>query len=401
LTTATVQRIKKALTGNEAGAEALRQIDPDVAAAFPITPQTELMHSFAEFVANGQVTTELVTVESEHSAMSASVGAAAAGARAITATSANGLALMWEILYIAASSRLPIIMPVINRALSGPINIHCDHSDMMGARDSGWIQLYSENSQEEYENIIQAFRIAEHPDVFLPVMIGSDGFIISHAMEVVETFPDEDVKKFVGEYKPKHGMLFDEKPYTFGPLDLQDYYMEHKRQQEEGMENARRVILEIGKEFGQKFGTTHGYFETYKMEDAEYGMVCIGSTAGTARVTIDKMRAEGKKVGLLKIRVFRPFPGQEMAEALKHLKGLMVLDRSASFGAIGGPVFNELRAAFNEQTQKPMMRNFIYGLGGRDINILDIEELFSRTVNMVETGKGAGTYQFYGARGDN
>ncbi len=396
----TMKTVKKALTGNEAGAEAMRQINPDVAAVFPITPQTELMHAFASFVANGLVDTELITVESEHSAMSATVGAAAAGARAMTATSANGLALMWEIVYIAASSRLPIVMPVINRALSGPINIHCDHSDMMGCRDSGWIQIYSENSQEEYDNIIQAVRIAEHPDVLLPVMVGSDGFIISHAMEVVEVYPDEEVKKFVGEYKPLHGLLTDEKPYTFGPLDLQDYYMEHKRQQEEAMKHAKRVILEIGEEFGKTFGRKYGYFDTYKLEDAEYGILALGSTAGTTREAVDRLRSQGKKVGLLKLRVFRPFPDKELVDALKHLKGLSVLDRSASFGSHGGPVFNEVRAAFNELREKPMIRNFIYGLGGRDITVEDLMKIFEKTEEMVKTGEGAGSYQFFGARGD-
>lgn len=400
MVTATVKKIRKALTGNEAGAEALRQVDPDVAAVFPITPQTELMHAFASFVANGLVTTELVPVESEHSAMSATVGAAAAGARSITATSANGLALMWEIVYIAASSRLPIVMPVINRALSGPINIHCDHSDMMGCRDSGWIQIYSENSQEEYDNIIQAFRIAEHPDVMLPVMVGSDGFIISHAMETVDIYPDEDVKRFVGEYKAAHGLITDAKPYTFGPLDLQDYYFEHKRQQEEAMKKAHKVILDVGKEFGEKFGRSYGFFDTYKIEDADYAMIAIGSTAGTAKVTVDKMRQNGEKVGLLKPRVFRPFPGQEFVQALKHLKGVVVMDRSASFGAVGGPLFNEIRAAFCEETQKPMLYNYVYGLGGRDINVEDLEKVFHKIKDVVKTGKGNGSYEFYGVRGD-
>ncbi len=400
MSTATIKKTRVALTGNEAGAEAMRQIDPDVAAVFPITPQTELMHAFAAFVANGKVQTELVTVESEHSAMSATLGASAAGARAMTATSANGLALMWEIVYIAASSRLPIVMPVINRALSGPINIHCDHSDMMGCRDSGWIQLFSENSQENYDNIIQAVRIAEHKDVLLPVMVGSDGFIISHAMETVEIYPDDIVKRFIGEYEPVHGLITDKKPYTFGPLDLQDYYMEHKRQQHEAMLNARRVILEIGKEFGAQFGTGYGFFDTYKMEDAQYGIVAIGSTAGTARVMVDKMREEGHKVGLMKLRVFRPFPGKEMRDALKHLKGLCVLDRCASFGANGGPVFNELRGEFNEMSEKPMIRNYVYGLGGRDINVGDLETLMHNTMDMVKTEQGNGSSEFYGARGD-
>lgn len=400
MTTATIKKTKRALTGNEAGAEAMRQIDPDVAAVFPITPQTELMHAFAAFVANGQVNTELVTVESEHSAMSATVGASAAGARAMTATSANGLALMWEIVYIAASSRLPIVMPVINRALSGPINIHCDHSDMMGCRDSGWIQIFSENSQEEYDNIIQAVRIAEHPDVLLPVMVGSDGFIISHSMETIFTYEDKDVKDFVGEYHPKQGLLNTEHPYTFGPLDLQDYYFEHKRQQQVGMENARKVILEIGKEFGGIFGKNYEYFELYKCEDAEVAILCLGSTAGTARVVVDKMRAEGKKVGLVKLRVFRPFPFDELAEAVKHIKGLAVLDRSDSWGGYGGPVYTEVRSALCDLKEKPVLRNFIYGLGGRDINLEDLEAIFGMIQKTVDTGEKAGSYEYFGVRGD-
>jgi len=399
--TATVKKIKKALTGNEAGAEAMRQINPDVAAVFPITPQTELMHTFASFVANGQVKTELVTVESEHSAMSATIGASAAGARAMTATSANGLALMWEIVYIAASSRLPIVMPIINRALSGPINIHCDHSDMMGCRDSGWIQMYSENSQEEYDNLIQAIRIAEHPDVLLPVMVGQDGFIISHSLETVEIFEDEDVSEFVGDYHPKHPLLDTDHPYTFGPLDLQDYYMEHKRQQNLAMQNARKVILEVAKEFEDKFGRKYSYFEEFHLDDAEIGMIALGSTAGTAKVAVENLREQGKKVGLLKLRVFRPFPFQELMEAVKHLKGLVVMDRSDSFGAMGGPVFMEVRSSLNDLVKKPVTRNFIYGLGGRDIKVHDLENIFGMMEETVKTGKGAGTSQYYGARGDD
>lgn len=400
MTTATIKKIRKAFTGNEAGAEAMRQIDPDVAAVFPITPQTELMHAFAAYVANGKVGTELVTVESEHSAMSATVGAAAAGARAMTATSANGLALMWEIVYIAASSRLPIVMPVINRALSGPINIHCDHSDMMGCRDSGWIQIFSENSQEEYDNIIQAVRIAEHSDVLLPVMVGSDGFILSHSLETMHIYEDQVVKDFVGEYVPKTPLLNLEKPITFGPLDLQDYYMEHKRQQHLAMDNSRKVILDIGKEFGGKFGREYGYFDLHKMEDAEIAIVAIGSTAGTARVVVDKLREQGKKVGLLKLRVFRPFPYKEIAEAVKHLKGLIILDRSDSFGGYGGPLNMEFRSALCDMKEKPVTRNFIYGLGGRDINLQDLEKIFGKMENTIKTGEGAGSYEYFGARGD-
>ena len=356
---------KVAMTGNEAAANALRQANPDVAAVYPITPQTELMHEFANFVANGKVDTEMVLVESEHSAMSATVGASAAGARAVTATSANGLALMWEIVYIAASSRLPIVMPEVNRALSGPINIHCDHSDTMGARDSGWIQLFAENAQEAYDNVLQAFRIGEHPDVLLPVMCTLDGFIISHTMEALEMLPDDMAKKFVGEYKPHRRLLDVDKPWTFGPLDLQNYYFEHKYQQVGAMQNAFKVIEQVGKEFGELSGREYGFFEPYKADDADYIVLALGSTAGTASVAVDELRDQGVKAGLIKLRVFRPFPGDLLVSALGNAKAVGVMDRSVSFG-LGGPVYHELRSAAYGRLSCPI-RSFIYGLGGRDI----------------------------------
>ncbi|MFN2120239.1 MAG: pyruvate ferredoxin oxidoreductase, partial [Anaerolineales bacterium] len=274
----------EAIAGDEAFATAMRQINPDVVAAYPITPQTETVEFFAEYVADGLVDTNYVTVESEHSAMSACVGASAAGARVMTATCANGLALMWEIVYIAASLRCPIVMSLVNRALSGPINIHCDHSDVMGMRDSGWIVLFSESGQEAYDNAIQAVRIGEHPDVLLPVAVCQDGFITSHAMERVEIYEDTDVKGFVGEYRPQWSLLDLEQPKTYGPLDFYDYYYEHKRQQVEAMEQAQRVILEVAEEFNHKFGRSYALFEPYRLEDAEVAVVVANSTAGTARV---------------------------------------------------------------------------------------------------------------------
>ena len=361
---------RRALTGNEAAAEALRQVNPDVAAVYPITPQTELMHQFANFVANGQVDTEVILVESEHSAMSACVGAASCGARTITATSANGLALMWEIVYIASSYRLPIVMCEVNRALSGPINIHCDHSDTMGCRDSGWIQLYSESAQEAYDNTIQAFRIAEHPDVYLPTMATLDGFILSHTMEVLETIDDQEVKDFVGEYKGPYDLLDLKNPVTVGPLDLQDYYFEHKRAQVEAMRNAIRVIADVGQEFADRFGRSYGFYEGYQLDDAEVAVVAMGSTAGTAKAAVDRLREKGVKAGLLKIRVFRPFNGEALIKALASVKAVAVMDRSISFGLEGGPVFHELRsAAFQEKRFDLMFKPVIYGLGGRDINV--------------------------------
>jgi len=359
-----------AKTGNEAMAEAMRQINPDVVAAYPITPATEIVQIFAQFVSDGRVDTEFVPVESEHSAMSACVGASAAGSRAMTATSSQGLALMWEILYIASALRLPIVMCVVNRSLSAPINIHCDHSDTMGARDSGWIQLYSENPQEGYDNVIQAVRIAEK--ALLPVLVTVDGFIISHAMERVEMVSDEEVKKFIGEYKPKYPLLDVDNPVTLGALDFTDYFFEHKRAQIEAMNQVLPVVIDVSKEFSKKFNRTYEIFEKYKMDDAEVAMIAIGSTAGTAKVAIDELRKENIKAGLIKIRMFRPFPYNELIKTLSKVKKVAVFDRSDAMNSFGGPVFMEMRSALYEQPNHPELVNFVYGLGGRDIQISDI-----------------------------
>ena len=290
-------RKRLAFTGDETAAYIMKQINPDVVTAYPITPQTETVMKFSQYAADGEVDTELVTVESEHSAMSATIGAAAAGARAMTATSANGLALMWEIVYIASSARLPIVMELINRALSAPINIHCDHSDSMGARDASWIQIYSENNQEVYENTMMALRIAEHPDVQLPVMVCQDGFITSHSLEDVAVFTDEQVREFIGERKPVYNVLDIKKPITWGPLDLQDYYFEHKRQQAEAMRNSFKVIEEVHRDFEKFSGKRYDFIEEYKTDDAEAVIVAMSSVCGTIKYVIDELRAEGKKVG--------------------------------------------------------------------------------------------------------
>ncbi len=379
----------EALTGDQAVATAMRQINPDVVAAYPITPQTETVEFFAEYVANGEVTTDFICVESEHSAMSACVGASAAGARVMTATSANGLALMWEVVYIAASLRCPIVMSLVNRALSGPINIHCDHSDVMGMRDSGWIILFSENGQEAYDNIIQAVRIAEHPDVLLPVAVCQDGFITSHAMERVEVYDDADVKAFVGTYRPKWSILDVDNPKTYGPLDFYDYYYEHKRQQVEAMEHARRVILEVADEFNRKFRRNYGLFEAYRLDDADVAVVVTNSTAGTAKVVVDGLRAQGLKVGLLKPRVFRPFPAKELAQALRHLKAVAVMDRSIAFGSMNnaGPLFLELTAALAIHGVHIPVADYIFGLGGRDIKPSEVESVYRDMLRVAETGR--------------
>jgi len=387
-----------AITGNEAVAYAIKQINPDVMAAYPITPQTALVQKFSEYVADGLVNTEFVTVESEHSAMSACVGAAAAGGRVMTATSANGLALMFEILYVASSNRLPIIMPMVNRALSGPINIHCDHGDSMAARDSSWIQIYSENVQEAYDNTIQAVRIAEHMEVRLPIMVMYDGFITSHGVECVEFLDDDKVAKFVGEYSPRYPLLDINHPVTYGPLDLYDYYFEHKRQQIEAMKKAKKVVLETGKEFKQFFDREYKLFEKYRLSDAERAIVVLSSTAGTAKEVVDELRTKGEKVGLLKLRLFRPFPYKEIAQALSHLKAIAILDRSNSFGAFGGPLFTEIRSALLETGKVPQNVNYIYGLGGRDINQVDIASIYADLENIIKTGKVEERVKYFGVR---
>jgi pyruvate ferredoxin oxidoreductase alpha subunit len=391
--------IRERMSGNEAMAVAMKQINPDVVAAFPITPSTEVPQYFSTFVADGAVDTEFVAVESEHSAMSACVGAQAAGGRAMTATSANGLALMWEVLYIAACSRLPVVLACVNRTLSGPLNIHNDHSDSMGARDSGWIQLYSENNQEAYDNMLMANRIGEHKDVQLPVMVCQDGFITSHAIENIELVEDDIVKAFVGEYHPENYLLNRENPVAMGPLDLQAHCFEHKRQQSEAMKNAKKVILEVSEEFAKLTGRKYGLFEEYMTEDAEAAVVVLNSTAGTAKYVINKLRAAGKKVGLIKPRVFRPFPVDELAAALSKFKAVAVMDKADSFNAAGGPLFTEVTSAlYSKGVFGPKIVNYIYGLGGRDVKADDIEYVFDELLKTASSGKVNSVYNYLGVR---
>mgnify|MGYP000863907949 CR=1 FL=1 len=391
--------IRERMSGNEAIAFAMKQINPDVVAAFPITPSTEVPQYFSTFVADGVVDTEFVAVESEHSAMSACIGAEAAGGRAMTATSANGLALMWETLYIAAACRLPIVLACVNRTMSGPLNIHNDHSDAMGARDSGWIQLYSENNQEAYDNLLMAHRIGEHPDVLLPVMVCQDGFITSHAIENIELVEDDKVKAFVGEYKPDYYLLNRDNPIAVGPLDNFTHCFEHKRQQAEAMRNAKRVILEVSEEFAKLTGRKYGLFEEYKTDDAEVAVVVLNSTAGTAKYVVDHLRAQGKKVGLIKPRVYRPFPVDEIAQALSRFKAIAVMDKADSFNAAGGPLFTDVTSAlFAKGVFGPKVINYIYGLGGRDVKADDIELVFNELLNIANTGKVNSVYNYLGVR---
>jgi len=390
--------IRERLSGNEAAAIAMKQINPDVVAAFPITPSTEIPQYFSTFVSNGTVDTEFVAVESEHSAMSACIGAQAAGARAMTATSANGLSLMWEMIYIASSLRLPIVLSLVNRAVSGPLNIHNDHSDAMGVRDSGWIMLFSENNQEAYDNLLMANRIAEHKDVLLPVMVCQDGFITSHSIENIELEEDEKVKQFVGTYKPEHYLLNKEEPIAVGPLDLQAYLFEHKTQQAIAMQNAKKVILDVAKEFEELTGRKYSFFEEYMLENAEIAIVCMNSTAGTTKYVVDNLRKQGIKAGLLKLRVFRPFPASEIAKALSHVKAVAILDKSDSLNAAGGALFEDVTSAMYVNNYHVPMVNYIYGIGGRDTTADQIESVYTDLSEIVKTGNIDNPYRYLGLR---
>ena len=390
--------IRERLSGNEAAATAMKQINPDVVAAFPITPSTEIPQYFSTFVANGTVDTEFVAVESEHSAMSACIGAEAAGARAMTATSANGLSLMWEMIYIASSLRLPIVMSLVNRAVSGPLNIHNDHSDAMGVRDSGWIMLFSENNQEAYDNLLMAHKIAENKDVLLPLMVCQDGFITSHSIENIMLEEDDKVKEFVGRYKPEHYLLNSKEPIAVGPLDLQAYLFEHKAQQAEAMKKAKDVIIEVSKEFEKWTGRSYNLFEEYKLEDAEIAIVCMNSTAGTTKFVVDKLREQGIKAGLLKIRVYRPFPVEEIAKALSHVKAVAVLDKSDSLNAAGGALFEDVTSAMYVNKLNVPMVNYIYGIGGRDTKADDIESVYNDLLEIAKTGNTGNPYRYLGLR---
>lgn len=386
------------MSGNEAVSYAIKQINPDVMPAFPITPSTEIPQMVSNYIANGQMDTEFIPVESEHSSMSATIGAQAAGARSLTATSSAGLALMWEELLLAASNRMPCALALVNRTLSGPININCDHSDGMGARDTGWIQIYAENNQEAYDNFVQAYPIAEDPRVHLPIMICQDGFITSHAVENIELLEDEEVKAFVGEYHPEEFLLNPGKPIAVGPYSVSNYAMEARKNQELALEHAKEVILEVAKKFGDLSGRHYGLFEEYRTKDADYIMLLIGSAAGTAKQAVDDLREQGKKVGVIKLRVFRPFPAAELAEALKNCKAVAIMDRTESYNGNGGPLGSEVTAGLYRKKVLITAVNYIYGLAGRDFTVQDVYDIFAELENAVENGIEVEQYQYIGLR---
>jgi pyruvate ferredoxin oxidoreductase alpha subunit len=364
----TVARLQL-LTGGESVAHAMRQIDPDVVPVYPITPQTPIIQGFAKFVADGKAHSEIINVESEHSAMSAAIGAALAGARTMTATSSQGLALMAEVVYIAASMRAPIVMALGNRALSGPINIHCDHSDSMLIRDSGVVQLFAENAQEAYDLTVIAPRLAEHPDVMLPVLVCQDGFTITHSAEPVELLPDDAVARFVGEYRVPHPVLDVGAPTTQGPFAMPDYYYELRRQQSAAVEAAAAVFGELAAEFESLSSRGYGVVEEYRLDGAARAIVALGSTAGTVKDVVDDLRDLGEGVGLLKLVSFRPFPAAQVAAALAGVESVVVLDRADSPGGTP-PLHAELAAALFGRSHE--LRGSIYGLGGRDLHPEDI-----------------------------
>ncbi len=389
---------KDRMSGNEAVAYAIRQVNPDVMPAFPITPSTEIPQMVSTYIANGQMDTEFIPVESEHSSMSATIGAEAAGARSLTATSSAGLALMWEELLLAASNRMPCALALVNRTLSGPININCDHSDSMGARDTGWIQIYAETNQEAYDNFIQAYPIAENKKVHLPIMICQDGFITSHAVQNIELLDDDTVRDFVGTYEPEEYLLNPGKPVSVGPYSVSNYAMEAKKNQEIAMENSKKVILEVARKFEHISGRKYGLFEEYKTEDADYIMLIMGSAAGTAKQACDDLREKGMKVGILKLRVFRPFPAKEIADALRNCKCVAIMDRCESYNGNGGPLSMEVCSALFKYKVSIEAVSYMYGLAGRDFTVDHVYDIFNEMDAAIKGGKEPEQYKYIGLR---
>ena len=390
--------IRERLSGNEAVATAMKQINPDVMAAFPITPATEIPQYFANFVSNGSVTTEFIAVESEHSAMSACIGASAAGARVVTATSSQGLALMFEMLYVASGLRLPIVLVNVNRALSAPINIHNDHSDSMGARDCGFIQLYCENNQEAYDNTIMAVRIAEQAK--LPVMVCYDGFITSHSIENIMLMENEEVKNFVGKYVPEEFLLDDKRNISMGPLSLQGHYFEQRKEIADAMINSKKIITDLSEEFYKVTGRKYELYEKYMLDDADIALIVLNSTAGIVKDTVDILRSKGIKAGMLKPRCFRPLPYIELTNELKNLKALAIMDKADSINAYSGPLFSEITSAMYSCNLNVPTINYIYGLGGRDVRMENIFEVYTDLEKIVKTGKVDKTINYLGLRGE-
>jgi pyruvate ferredoxin oxidoreductase alpha subunit len=408
--TKAIKQETMAMSGDEAIAYAVKQSDVDVVAAYPITPQTIIVEKFGEYVANGEVQTEFVCTESEHSALTACLAASATGARTFTASASAGLALMHEMLFVTSGCRAPVVMAIANRALSAPLNIHGDQSDSMAERDSGWVQIYVENSQEAYDSIIQAFKIAEDTNILLPMIVGLDGFTLSHSLENVKVLPDQTVLEFVGtrqlpnvlthEGKEAPFRLDPEHPMTMGPVAFPNYYFEFKRQQDDAMKNALRLIKEANSEYAKISGRSYGngLLDAYNIEDAEVAIVCVGSTAGTLKTIVDELRQEGFKVGLLRLRTFRPLPVEELRSALENVKVVGVMDKSMSFGGHGGAVFHEVRHALYDSEQRPQVVNYIYGLGGRDSSPIELRRVYEELSAILRIGRAKHIVNYLGLR---
>ncbi|MFX1511766.1 MAG: pyruvate ferredoxin oxidoreductase [Promethearchaeota archaeon] len=386
-----------AVTGDDAVALAAKEVNPDVVAAYPITPQTIIVERFADFVADGEVDTEYVCTESEHSAMSACVGASIAGGRVFTATASAGLMLMYEIVLIAATMRTPVVMALANRAISAPINIHGEQTDQLLLRDSGWISLFAETNQEAYDHTILAFKMGEHPEVLLPVAIGLDGFIISHAIEGIYPMTREQVMEFLGGERKTALRLDPDNPVSIGLLHLQDYYMEARAQIRDAVERAKPVILETFKEWTQITGREYKPIETYLMDDAEYAFIAMGSGAGTARTAVDELRAKGEKVGLIKIRVYRPFFGKEFTNAAKNLKGVISVERAHTFGNLGGILGQDIKSALYDANLTPHIAEYCIGLGGRDTRVPEWVQIYERSKKAFDEGQSL-PYFWWGLR---
>jgi len=387
------------IEGSEAVALATKLADVDVISAYPITPQTHIVETLSRYVADGELDAEFIKVESEHTALSACVGAAAIGSRVFTATASQGLALMHEILYIAAGYRLPIVMAVANRALSAPLSIWCDHSDSMAERDSGWIQFYVESSQEAFDTTLQAFKISEDKRVLLPVMVCLDGFILSHVIEAVDVLDKEEVAKFLPKFSPKY-VLDPKRPITMGAWTSPEFYLEFKKQQEDALREAKKCIAEVNEQYGRLFGRKYGngFIETVQVEDADIVLVTLGSMTGVARVAVNKLRDNGMKVGLLRIRSFRPFPAEEIREAVKTAKVIAVASRDVSLGSFGGAALSEVRSALYESNKKPHIVGYVLGLGGRDIKVEDFLTIAKKAYEVLRRDRVEEDFAFIGTK---
>ena len=387
------------LNGDRAVAFAVKQADVDVVSAYPITPQTIIVESLAEFVNNGELNAAFIPVESEHTALSAAVGASLAGARVFTATSSQGLALMWEILWIAAGLRTTIVMAMGNRALSPNINIHCSHDDAYAARDTGWLQLFAENVQEAYDLTLMAFKISEDHRVLFPSIVNLDGFILTHALEGLYVLDDEDVKSFLPKKEPVNP-IDPSKPMTYGPLDLFDWYMEHRRLQYVSLESTRPVIREVFEEYGRLTGRNYTPVKAFNVDGADIVLMVLGSSAGTVRYTVRKLQEKGKKVGVVSLTQYRPFPSSEIREVLKGASVVAVMDRSVSFGSPGAQLFMDTSTAILRSKTRPLLFNVIYGLGGRDLTPADVEKIIGKAEEVLRKGEAPEEPVWVGVRGE-